>query len=135
VITHFTLEQLPIGRPLRVDEPHEPVNADNAAEPLPPELVEPPPDEVDPPELPEPPVPVVPAAPPTLSGAVGTRSFEEFWNPQAVAASVPIRMPIKGNRVMGPLRICIGTHGSRVSFGPPTLNSQEILEVPGGSAE
>jgi hypothetical protein len=77
VISHFTSEQLPSGRPAIVDEPHAPANAD-AAVVLPVEPVED--------EPVEPVVVVLPAAPLTLEGDVGPRSFDVCSNAQPVAS-------------------------------------------------
>src|SRR5688500_13392439 len=67
VISHFTSEQLPSGRPAMVDEPQAPLNADAGV------VVEVPADPLLPVE--EEPVPVVPAVPLTLDGDVGVKSF------------------------------------------------------------
>src|SRR5688572_7618560 len=78
VMSHFTSEQLPSGRPAMVEEPQLPANADAAP------VAEPPP--VDDPPPVDPPVVVEPATPPVSEGAVGVKSFELCSNEQPVAS-------------------------------------------------
>src|SRR5687768_11163984 len=109
VMSHFTSEQLPSGRPAIADDPHEPANADAAFEPEPPPL----------PVLEEPPD-VFPAGPSLPDGAVGANSFEVFSNAQPVASvAASTRLKREIFFMFMPLQFCIGTHGSRVYSGRP----------------
>ena len=79
VMSHFTSEQLPSGRPAIVDEPHAPMNAE------PPVLVDPPPED-EPPPLDVAADGRAAEAPSLPEGAVGLKSSDVCSNAQPVAS-------------------------------------------------